>query len=155
MSVPADHIIVDADVIVIDRVYKQDWRFDVNRRFLDVIQRKEILAGIPTQALFEIVGKLSFHTPPQDIPTLHEIILIKYGLFPVPSIRLDREYSQVELSEILSVMSRKVAFGDAVLIAQIQTFVPRASAFITWNSKHFVNKMNVPALTPAEWLANH
>ena len=29
---------------------------------------------------------------------------------------------------------------------------PALSAFVSWNAKHFVGKLGIPALTPREWL---
>jgi hypothetical protein len=38
------------------------------------------------------------------------------------------------------------------MAVQIAKFVPTAAALVTWNARHFRGKLNVPVMTPDEWL---
>ena len=155
MSSVFPYVMIDADVLVIDKMHREDSRFVSNRELLDRILSEEILAGITTQALFETTGKFSFNTALHEIPTLHEVTLVKYGLFPVPNIDIEKDYSGVTLKETMEYISKKMSLGDAIMAAQIEKYAPDAKALLTWNAKHFDQKICVPVLTPAEWLAAH
>jgi hypothetical protein len=49
-------------------------------------------------------------------------------------------------------MVHKMAAGDAVIAAQVAKYAAGATAFLTWNLKHFRGNLAVPVLTPDEWL---
>ena len=50
-------------------------------------------------------------------------------------------------------IAKKMSLGDAIQVAQIVKYAPGASCLVTWNAKHFLGKLAIPVLTPAEWLA--
>ncbi len=50
-------------------------------------------------------------------------------------------------------MAQRMSLGDAVMAVQIATDAPQATAFVTWNAKHFRGKLVVPVFTPEEWLS--
>lgn len=49
-------------------------------------------------------------------------------------------------------MVRKASFGDALIIAAIERHVTDAGRFVSWNAKHFRNRLSIPSLTPREFL---
>jgi hypothetical protein len=147
-------ILIDANLLVLDLVYPGDPNYPTNAQALAALAGGHEPVGIPTQALLEVAGKLSFGTAAAAIPTLHEVLLVKYNLIPVPGLTAVLEYAGVSVDEVMARVSRKMALGDAVMAAQIEKYEPAATALLTWNAKHFTQKLAVPVLTPADWLAS-
>jgi len=53
------------------------------------------------------------------------------------------------IKQIMQVIARKVAFGDALIIAFIEK-IKGISIFASWDVKDFVNKLSIPAVVPSE-----
>ncbi|MFO0802118.1 MAG: hypothetical protein U0791_03195 [Gemmataceae bacterium] len=147
-------IILDTDVILVDYRYPRDPRFPDNRRAIDLLRQQQgIGLGIATQALLELVGVLSFNVSTNLIDQLPNAITTQYGLTLFPSPAAMPDYVGCTFDEIVHQMRERMGLGDAVQAILIQKFAPQGSTPLTWNAKHFLGKLAIPVMTPAEWLA--
>lgn len=145
-------ILLDADVVLIDRKFTTDVRYTTNRAALDRLRTNGHALAMVAHAVLEVVGAMSFGTPAADVPLIPDAIRTLYGIAILPDLVTEPEYARCTFDEVLSQMCLKMSLGDAVQAVQIAKFVPHASALLTWNAKHFQGKMTVPVLTPDEWL---
>jgi hypothetical protein len=49
-------------------------------------------------------------------------------------------------------MEQRMALKDAEIALAVEEHAVNLSAFLSWNAKHFEEKLPVPALTPIAWL---
>lgn len=146
-------ILLDSDVLVLDLRYKQAPRFPVNNQVLQLVQKDALDVGITEQALLGVVGILSFSTPPAQIPQLAEQVQVRYGLLVLPDPPLYPEYAACSVQEVVAQIGRQMALADAVQAVQIARYAAFADCLLTWNARHFVGKVVIPVLTPADWLS--
>lgn len=143
-------VLVDSNIILIDRFFRQDARYQINRTFLDKLDRE--LAGISIFTLLELCGVASFNLNDQ------ELALWLYSFDQVYPIRVLDPYvspPNATIKEYLiqlgnGYVTRGMTFGDAVLLKEAEAY---EIGIVTWNPKHFRGKGRVPVLTPEEWLA--
>ncbi|NOT58283.1 MAG: type II toxin-antitoxin system VapC family toxin [Deltaproteobacteria bacterium] len=145
-------VLLDSNIFVIDRFFPRDAHFATNREFLDSLSTRE--AGISTFTLMELCGIASFNLTPKDLrlwlysfPTVYPIrILDPWGI--------GAEASSPWLSQFLvdltDKISRKMSFGDAVLLREAERY--GVEAIITWNTKDFLRRTTIPVRTPATYL---
>lgn len=145
-------ILLDADIVLIDRRYKTDPRYPVNRQVIERIQTLQIPAGITSQALLEVVGIMSFNIPTKLVPTLADDLASSYSLKVVPEFLQHPDYAGCSIQELIDRMSLQMSLGDAVQAVQIAHFARSANCLLTWNAGHFIGKIAIPVLTPQEWL---
>jgi hypothetical protein len=145
-------ILLDADVLLLDRRYPQDPKHTRNREALNRLRQDGHETGITIQALLEVVGVLSYITPIADIAGLPDQLALQYGLKVIPDPALSPNYAAVTVAEVVNQMATQMSLGDAIQAVQIRMFAPHADALLTWNAKHFRGKMAIPVLTPDEWL---
>jgi hypothetical protein len=144
-------ILLDADVLLIDRRYPQDPKFLRNREALNRLRQNGHETGITIQALLEVVGVLSYITPVADIGGLPNLITLHYSLKVIPDPLVKLKYASVAIADVMAQIATQMSLGDAVQAVQIRMFVPHADALLTWNAKHFKSKIVIPVLTPEEW----
>jgi hypothetical protein len=106
--------------------------------------------GVTSQALPEVVGYLSFGTAPVRIAALYGLLASHYGSSVFPDLSSEPVYAACPVDERLAQMTQKMSLGDAVPAVQIARFAPSASALVSWNAKHFMGKLTIPAITPVE-----
>jgi hypothetical protein len=146
-------ILLDADVMLIDRKYRTDSRYAVNRAAMDRLKADQLSLGMVAHAVLEVVGAMSYGTATKDIPLIPAALQAAYGLAIIPDNVLEPEYARTTFDALIGQMLTKMSLGDAVQAIQIADFKPDAAMLLTWNAKHFVGKLAIPVLTPAEWLA--
>ncbi len=146
-------VLIDADVLIVDQRYLADIRFATNRQFLTSVKHRHIAIGMTTQGLFEVMGILSFGLSISHIRNLARRLENLYQLTIFPDYTLNPEFAGCTFQEIVDQMTLKMSLGDAIQAIQIAKFASTSSMLITWNAKHFVGKVPVPVMTPAEWLA--
>lgn len=145
-------MLLDTDVLLLDKGYAGDRRQPVNRRFLAVVKATDPPRGVTAQVLLEVVGGRSFNTPVADIPGLPAEVVKEYGLKVFPDPAAVPEYAACTVDEVVTQMVTQMALGDAVTAVQIARYAPPGAIFVTWNARHFRGKMPVPVMTPEEWL---
>ena len=146
-------ILLDADVILIDRKYKADARYAKNRAALELLKADQLPLGMMAHAVLEVVGVMSHGTATNDIPLIPAALQTIYGLAIIPDNVNEPNYARTTFDALIRQMMTKMSLGDAVQAVQIADFKPDAELLLTWNAKHFVGKIAIPVLTPAEWLA--
>jgi hypothetical protein len=147
-------LLLDADVVVIDKKYLTDVRHKANRAAIDRLKADGHTLVMVAQAVLEAVGVLSLGTAKASIPLIPDAINKAYGttFIPDPASSSLSDYAQCTFDDLIQQMTQKMALGDAVQAVQIRMFAPHADALLTWNAKHFQGKIVVPVLTPEEWL---
>lgn len=145
-------ILLDADVVLIDRKYTTDSRYSINRAALARLVAEGHALGMVVHAVLEVVGVMSHGTAAVDVPLIPAALRKLYGVTIVPDPVAEPEYARCTYDELLRQMSLKMSLGDAVEALQIRAFAPTATALLTWNARHFRGKVVVPVQTPDEWL---
>jgi hypothetical protein len=145
-------ILLDADVILINRKYVTDRRRAANTAALSRLLAEGQPLGMVAHAVMEVVGVLSYGTPTADIPLIPDALRTIYGITILPDPAVEPAYAGCSYPDLISQMSSKMSLGDAVQAVQIARFAPSTSVLITWNAKHFRGKVSIPVLTPEEWL---
>ena len=145
-------ILIDSNVLLVDFRYNNDPNFARNRQALAALATTGIPLAVPTQVVIEMVGVLSFGTPAADVLKLWPTIQSRYNLQVVPDPAVVPDHCGCTPDEILAEMIHKRHSGDAVIAAQIAKYASGATAFLTWNLKHFRGNLVIPVLTPEEWL---
>lgn len=147
----ADIVIIDSNIFIIDLRYQHDKNFIVNHKFLKIIHSKG--CGVTSLInLLEIIGILSFNLNERQIAEFYKYFPQKYNINVIPSLSPDSRLPELEIRRLIDIMTKKSSFGDALIIASAHTYIPHASHFITWDKKHFKNKLNMKVLTPVEFL---
>ena len=58
----------------------------------------------------------------------------------------------VKIGSVLDLMAMRLSFGDALVLATLEAYVPQASCFVSWDAAHFNGKARIPVLTPDQFL---
>ena len=137
-------ILLDSDVLLIDRRYQSDPRFPVNRQAIEHARANAMALGITAQALLEVVGILSFNVAPAAIAALPPLLTSHYGLTVRPDRATHPDYAGCTVLELLTQMATQMALGDAVQAVQIARHATGAQCLLTWNARHFQGKIAIP-----------
>lgn len=144
-------IFLDSNLFVIDLRYPDDSHHRVNRRALDRLGTDGI--GMTSVLnLLEVCGILSFNL---SVPSLHELYVHfarRYRVTLVPGGGYETSLPAPTAREILARMERRMALKDAEIALVVGEYAAGLDAVLSWNARHFVGKLPVPALTPSEWL---
>jgi len=147
----ADVVIIDSNVFVIDLRYQNDKNFEANSRFLKLVYSKG--SGVTSLInLLEITGILSFNLNERQLSEFYRYFSQRYNTDVIPSLSPDSHLPEIEIRRLLDIMAKKASFGDALVIASIEAYIPHASYFVTWDKEHFKGKLDAKVLTPAEFL---
>jgi predicted nucleic acid-binding protein len=142
-------VLLDSNLFVIDRFFPRDAHFPINRRFLDSLPTVE--AGISTLTLMELCGIASFNLKPRDLQTWLYNFSTVYPVQVLDPWGVDAELSATWmgqfLSDLIDKISRKMSFGDAVLLREAERY--GVAAIVTWNTKDFARRTTIPVYTPS------
>jgi hypothetical protein len=144
-------IFVDSNLFVIDLRYPDDPKYSVNRRALDRLARQG--RGMTSVLnVLEICGILSFNLSVAALHALYVHFARRYRMTLVPGGGYDTRLPAPTARDILVTMEKRMALKDAELALVVEQHASSLDGFITWNAKHFAEKLSIPALTPNEWL---
>lgn len=143
--------IIDTSVFIIDLRYKRDKNFATNRAFLDHIAQ-ERSAATTIFNLLEVCGVLSFNLNQKQLQELFFHFPQHYRVEVLPHHDFENLLPTLRTMDLFEIISRKVSFGDALIIAAIEKHIPSAMNFVSWNAQHFVDRLSIPSLTPREFL---
>jgi predicted nucleic acid-binding protein len=144
-------VFVDTNIFVIDLRYRRDKKYRVNQEFLeDIAGSRTGITGIFN--LLELCGILSFNLNERQLRELYHYFPRRYRIEVLPSLSLGMSIPQISLEKIFQVISRKLPLGDALIIALLEIYLPPVSIFVSWDIKHFKEKLSIPVLTPEEYL---
>lgn len=149
-----DILLIDSDVFVIDRRYRRDPKYEINKQFLDFVLEKEKYTT--TFNLLEIIGILSYNLSTLDIeeffhafPNYYKINIIS----PVTNSLSADSFMTRLTNDIYEIIKKKMNFGDALIL---KTAVDNhINTCVGWNIKHFRGKVEMTFHTPAEYLELH
>lgn len=147
-------VFIDSNIFVIDLRYKRDPLFSTNRKFIDKVSKDQ--NGVTSIInLLEVCGILSFNLNKKQLVELYDYFPQHYGINVLPSLDIDMSLPSVQLKKILDVISRKLAFGDALIVSVLETYITLVSYFVTWDHEHFKNNIKVDnVITPEEYLSH-
>jgi predicted nucleic acid-binding protein len=143
-------IFIDTNVFVLSLRYPRDANAAENRRFLDLIHERD--DGVTSVInVLETCGVLSFNLSPRQLRALFAYFDRQFAVRIVGG---TSEGPLVAASgrEVLGYLGRRLSFGDGLVAYALETWAPRASAFVSWDARHFLGKVSAPALTPSEFL---
>ena len=143
--------VIDTTVFIIDLRYKRDRHFATNRAFLEWIARTR--SGTTTLFnLLEVCGILSFNLNEKQLHELFSYFPQRYTVEVLPYATLQSPLPTLQVGDLFQVISGKTSFGDALIIAAVEKYIPRATHFVSWNARHFAGRLSIPSLTPKEFL---
>lgn len=145
-------IVLDSNVLLIDIRYNNDPNYAVNRRSLDALIASGIPLAVTTQVVLEVVGVMCFGVPAASVVKVWPRAQKQYNLLVLPDPATVPDHCGCAPDEIIAQMVSKRPAGDATIAAQIAKYAAGATAFLTWNLKHFRGNLAIPVLTPDEWL---
>ena len=145
-------VLLDTNVLVIDRFFPRDDRYEVNKQFVARLPKME--AGFCIFSLFELCGISSFNLSEEELKRwsyhFDEVygveIVEPQGLYTVLAAEWFARFS----NQMFELLGRKMTWGDAVLLKTAEDY--EVAAIITWNKKHFENRTTIRTLTPEEYL---
>ncbi|MBI4238563.1 MAG: hypothetical protein HY696_09145 [Deltaproteobacteria bacterium] len=145
-------VFLDSDIFVRDLRYPRDTHAADNQRLIDRLRRKAIPGATSIFNVLEVCGILSFNLTEQELLGLYANFPKRYGvkiLFPADA----TGQLQYDIPAIFQQMLKKQSLGDAQIASAVQRFADHLAAFISWNARHFADKLAIPALTPAQYLS--
>lgn len=146
-------ILIDTNIFIIDLRYKRDANYNVNRSFLSTIARSRI--GFTTIInLLEVCGILSFNLNQNQLMDLWTYFEERYKVSVVPSADLQSEFPSIENSRLFDTITKKISFGDALMIGVAQKLLPFVKTMVTWDKEPFKDKYSGEVLTPEEFILN-
>jgi predicted nucleic acid-binding protein len=147
----ADVVLVDTNVFVIDLRYKRDRHFKKNKSFLHSVAQNG--NGFTTIVnLLELCGILSFNLNQNQLHDLWTYFYDRYQITVLPEPELGSIFPGIEIKRLFDIMSKKSAFGDALIVAVAEKYLSFASTLVTWDREHFKHKFNGQVLTPEAYL---
>jgi hypothetical protein len=144
-------IFVDSNLFVIDLRYPNDAHHRVNRRALDRLGRQR-LGMTSILNVLEVCGILSFNLSPESLIELYVHFARRYRLTLVPGGGFDTRLSGPTAREVLAKMETGMSLKDAEIALIVDQNAAGLDAFLSWNARHFADRLTVPALAPDEWL---
>ena len=145
-------ILCDSNIFLIDRFFKRDEHYAVNRQFVE--QMPDLDAGIPIFCLFELCGIGSFNLSPKELERWFYHFDELYKITVVYPLDLDQtltHYFEMLTPELFRLFGQKMTFVDAQILALAEQH--HATHLITWNKKDFEGRTQVTVVTPEEFLA--
>lgn len=144
-------ILIDTNIFVIDLRYKRDANYNINRSFLSAIARSGI--GFTTIVnLMEICGILSFNLNQKQLIDLWSYFEERYKVSVIPSPDLQSDFPSIENHRLFDTISKKMSFGDALMIGLAEKLLPFVNTMVTWDMEHFKEKYSGRVLTPTEFI---
>ena len=147
----ASVVVLDSNVFLIDLRYRRDRYYRVNRAFL---ARLPTLAPAATTLvnLLEVCGILSFNLKAEQVRELYQYLPERYRVAVLPPHALPTSLPAFPVEQLLTLVARKLSFGDALVLGTIESWIPHAACFVSWDARHFRGKTVLPVMTPKEFL---
>ena len=140
-------ILVDSDVFLIDLRYQRDQRFADNRAFLDRLA----ISGQGATSIYnllEVCGVLSFNLNRPQLRELYTHFARRFHIRVVPNAEPRQRLPSFRVGDILSIVERRVSFGDALVFALLEAQRAEDTTFVTWNARHFRGRTEVDVREP-------
>lgn len=142
-------IFIDTDIFVIDKLFQNDDRYEITHAFLnEATERSTSIFN-----LFELLGIASFNLNEVELMKLFKGFGEIYGLkilYPSTAFISVNDFIESFFETVVLKIMMKMSFQDALILTAAEEH--RCSKFITWNTKHFVNRTHLSVQTPSEFL---
>lgn len=145
-------ILVDTNVFIIDRFFKRDEYYRINRDFVNSLKDYEAYFSI--FSLFELCGLASFNLSEEELDNWI------YGFDKVYSVQiLEPKYKDIDKSGawfkdfsegLFEKIKKNMRVGDAILLKEAEEH--GADKIITWNKKDFKSRTEIEILNPKNFL---
>jgi predicted nucleic acid-binding protein len=142
-------IFIDTDIFVIDKLFPNDDRHEINKAFLNEAEEKTTSIF----NLFELLGIASFNLNEVELTKLFKGFGEAYGLrilYPSTAFISVNDFVATLFENVFQKITIKMSFQDALILTVAEEH--RSSRFITWNTKHFVDRTHLNVQTPKEFL---
>jgi predicted nucleic acid-binding protein len=144
-------IFVDTNVFVLALRYPRDPNAAENHRFLEIVRERG--DGVTSVInVLETCGVLSFNLDARTLRSLFAYFGQRFAMEITGSTR-DGPLIPASARELLGYEARRLSFGDALVAHALEVWTPGATAFVSWDARHFRGKIAPRALTPAEFIA--
>lgn len=143
-------VFLDSDLFVLDIRYLRDTRIEQNSRFLEKVRTGKIRGVTSIFNILETCGVLSYNLSSEELVNLYEEFTERYGV----KIFLPADSTgnlQYDIPAIFGHIKKKKSLGDAQVSYVVERFASQLSCFVSWNASHFLDKLPIPAKTPAEF----
>lgn len=145
-------VLIDSNVFIIDRFFPNDNLYPQNRLFIERLASLE--AGISAFTLLEVSGAASFRLSLQELEAWLFRFTAVYPVHVLDAFGLKakgaEEWWTNFVAEVSGKISRKMTFGDGLLLKEAENYA--VDAIATWNTKDFTRRTRIPVLTPAALL---
>ncbi len=142
-------IFMDTDIFVIDKLFPNDERYGINKAFLNEAEEK--FTSIFN--LFELLGIASFNLNEVELMKLFKGFGEVYGLrilYPSTAFISVNEFVEDLFERAFQKIKMKMNFQDALILTVAEEH--HCSRFVTWNTKHFLDRTYLNVQTPKEFL---
>jgi predicted nucleic acid-binding protein len=140
---------IDTDIFVIDKLFPKDDRYEINKEFLKEVKEK----STSIFNLFELLGIASFNLNEVELMKLFKGFGEAYDLkilYPSTAFISVNEFVERLFEEVFQKIKLKMNFQDAVILAVAEQH--QCTRFVTWNTKHFIDRTYLVVQTPKEFL---
>lgn len=140
---------IDTDIFVIDKLFPKDDRYEINKEFLKEVKEK----STSIFNLFELLGIASFNLNEVELMKLFKGFGETYDLkilYPSTAFISVNEFVERLFEEVFQKIKLKTNFQDAVILAVAEQH--QCTRFVTWNTKHFIDRTYLVVQTPKEFL---
>ena len=144
-------VFLDSDIFIRDLRFQRDSSYQDNRAFLNLIKQKKVSAYTSIYNLLEVCGYLSFNLDSNQLKNLYRGFSGIYSvnvLFPEMH---SEAVLKLDIARIFSYIERKMALSDSLIAHVAELHKNLLNCFITWNAKHFVDKLAIEVLTPRQF----
>ena len=141
-------LFIDTDIFVRDLRYRDDKNIKDNDHFLNLVKLKKVIGLTSIFNLLELCGILSFNLSPESLFHLYWGFKKKYQLKQILFGKTFDENLSIDINIIFGYLIKKMSFGDALVAACIEYHKDQIEGFVSWNVKHFEDKLNINLYTP-------
>lgn len=144
-------IFIDTDIFVIDKLFPNDERHNINKEFLNAANEK----STSIFNLFELLGIASFNLNEVELMKLFKGFGEAYDLkilYPSTAFISVNEFVEALFEATFQKIKLRMNFQDGLILAVAEQH--HCAKFVTWNTKHFINRTYLNVQTPKEFLVS-
>jgi hypothetical protein len=145
-------IAIDTDVLAVHHIFHNNPRYEATRDFFVRIEDQP--KAVTVFNLLELSGIFASANRAKESRTVFEKYLTAGNmsiLFPILTAGDASHFWQAVTFECFDRIQKGMRLGDAAILWTLETN-PKIDGFITWNTKHFIDKTSIKILTPSEFL---
>lgn len=147
-------VFIDTDIFVRNLRYRDDKNIIENDRFLDLVKEKKLIGFTSIYNLLELCGILSFNLNPESLLHLYGGFKKRFQLRQIFFGTYSDENLIININTVFAHLLKKMSFGDALIAGCVEYHRDLIEGFVSWNMKHFENKLNINVYTPSTLFKN-